>query len=345
MKIIVDAMGGDNAPKAPVMGAIAAAREYGVEIVLVGQSDKILECLKEEGIDTLPQGVEVAFASQVISMCDSAMALLHQKDSSMYVGAKLLADGGGDAFVSAGNTGSLLTVATLVNKRIKGIKRAAVCPVTPTETGKCVIVDAGANVECTAEYLLQFGCMGSCYAAGYLGIDNPRVGLLNNGAEDTKGGTLQKEAFALLKEAGDKGTINFVGNVEARDVMQGACDVIVCDGFSGNVLLKSLEGTAIFLAHELKKVFKKSLATKIGYLLCRGGMADFKKLLDSREVGGSMFLGITKPVVKAHGSSDDYAFKNAIRQAKITAESGVCDQIAANIDHMVIPKAKKQEGK
>ena len=344
MKIIVDAMGGDNAPKAPVMGAIAAAKAYDVEIILVGQSEKILECLKEEGIDTLPPGVEVAFASQVVTMCDNPTAVLHTgRDSSMVVGAQLLAKGQGDAFVSAGNTGALLTVATLVAKRIKGIKRAAVSPVCPTETGKCVILDAGANNECTPEYLLQFGYMGSFYAERYLGISKPRVGLLNNGSEETKGRELQKEAYALLKQAGDDGEINFVGNVEARDVPTGKVDVVVCDGFSGNILLKSIEGTAIFMAHKLKEMFKSSLATKLGYLLCKGGMDEFKKLLDSREVGGSMFLGITKPVVKAHGSSDAYAMQNAIRQAKLCVDSGVCQAIADNIDKMTPGKTKVKD--
>ena len=341
MKIIVDAMGGDNAPKAPVMGAIAAAKAYDVEIILVGQSEKILECLKEEGIDTLPPGVEVAFASQVVTMCDNPTAVLHTgRDSSMVVGARLLSQGQGDAFVSAGKTGALLTVATLVAKRIKGIKRAAVSPVCPTETGKCVILDAGANNECTPEYLLQFGYMGSFYAERYLGIQKPRVGLLNNGAEETKGRELQKDAYALLKQAGDDGEINFVGNVEARDGPTGKVDVVVCDGFSGNILLKSIEGTAIFMAHKLKEMFKSSVATKLGYLLCKGGMEEFKKLLDSREVGGSMFLGITKPVVKAHGSSDAYAMQNAIRQAKLCVDSGVCKAIADNIDKMTPGKAK-----
>ena len=342
MKIIVDAMGGDNAPKAPVMGAIDAAKKLGVEIILVGQTEAILQCLKEEGIDTLPEGVEIAFASEVVTMCDKPAAVLKSRpDSSMVVGARLLARGEGSAFVSAGNTGALLTVATLVAKRIKGIRRAAVSPVMPTETGKCVIVDAGANTDCGPEYLLQFGYMGAFYAERYLGIKNPRVGLLNNGTEETKGMELQQGAFALLKEAGENGYLNFVGNVEARAVPAGACDVIVCDGFSGNVLLKTLEGTAIFLGHKLKEVFKTSLKTKIGYLLVQKEFDGFKKLLDSREVGGSMFLGITKPVIKAHGSSDAYAMMNAIRQAKLCAESGVCDAIAENIDKFSIRRGAK----
>lgn len=339
MKIIVDAMGGDNAPKAPVLGAIEAAKNYGVEIILVGQTEAILQCLKEEGIENLPKGVEISFASQVVTMSDKPATVLHTgADSSMVVGAKLLAKGEGSAFVSAGNTGALLTVATLVVKRIKGIRRAAVSPVMPTETGKCVIVDAGANTDCTPEYLLQFAYMGSFYAERYLGIDRPRVGLLNNGTEDTKGTDLQKGAFALLKEAHEQGNINFVGNVEARTVPTGACDVIVCDGFTGNVLLKTIEGTAIFLGHKIKNVFKTSLRTKLGYLLVRKEFGEFKKMLDSREVGGSMFLGVTKPVVKAHGSSDAYAMMNAIRQAKLCVDSGVCDAISENVDKFAIAR-------
>jgi glycerol-3-phosphate acyltransferase PlsX len=201
-----------------------------------------------------------------------------------------------------------------------------------------VILDAGANNECTPEYLLQFGYMGSFYAERYLGIPKPRVGLLNNGSEESKGRELQKEAYALLKAAGEAGDINFVGNVEGRDVPCGKVDVVVCDGFAGNVLLKSIEGTAIFLAHKIKDMFKSSFRTKLGYLLCKKGVEDFKKLLDYREVGGSMFLGISKPVVKAHGSSDDYAMMNAIRQAKLCVETGVCGAISENIDKMTVRK-------
>ena len=336
MKIIVDAMGGDNAPKAPVLGSIAAAKEYGLEIVLVGQTDKILECLKEEGIETLPDGVEVAFAADVFPMDEKPAKVLHAKTTSMMVGAKLLSEA--DAFVSAGNTGALLTIASVVAGRIKGIKRAALSPVCPTEQGKCVILDAGANNDCTTEFLLQFGYMGSYYAEKYLGIEKPRVGLLNNGAEENKGPDLQKEAYALLKAAGERGDLNFIGNIEARQVPLGDADVVVCDGFTGNVLLKSVEGTAIFMAHQLKAMFKKSTGSKIGYLLCKSGVEDFKKLLDSREVGGSMFLGARKPVVKAHGSSDDYAMKNAIRQAMICVETGVCEAIAGSVEKLSIPK-------
>ncbi len=256
----------------------------------------------------------------------------------MVVGAKLLGTGG-DAFVSAGNTGALLTVATLVAKRIKGIKRAAVAPVCPCENGNFVIIDAGANNECTPEYLLQFAYMGSFYAEKCLGKPSPTVGLLNNGAEETKGRDLQKETFALLQKAGSAGYLKFVGNIEARDALLGAADVLVCDGFTGNILLKTVEGTGTFMAHKMKEIFQNNLATKVGYLLCKSGVDDIKKIMDSREVGGSMFLGIQKPVVKAHGSSDAYAMCNAIRQAKICVETGVCQTITENVSKMVIPKA------
>ena len=337
MKIILDAMGGDNAPEAPVLGAIEAAKVWGSQITLVGRGEEILAVMKKNGIDNLPAGMEIANADDVVDMHDDpANVVRKRKNSSMIVGLKMLSEDLGDAFVSAGNTGALLTVATLVAKRIKGIKRAALCPVIPTEQGQCVLLDSGANNECSPEMLLQFAYMGAFYAEKYLNIENPRVGLLNNGAEETKGGELQKEAYALLKDAEG---INFVGNAEARDVPLGKVDVVVCDGFSGNILLKGIEGTAIFMAHEMKKMFKKNLGSKLGYLLCKSGVDDIKKLMSSDEVGGAMFLGITKPIVKGHGSSDDYAMKNAIRQAKICVETGVCDAILENIDKMTPEKA------
>ena len=332
MRIIIDAMGGDNAPDEIVRGAIEAAKEYGVDLTLVGRGDEILESMREFGIDTLPAGVEILNADDVVDMHDEATDVVHaHRDSSMIKGLKLLADGGGDAFISAGSTGALLTAATLLVRRIRGIRRAAFGPTMPTKTGKCIIIDSGANAECTAEFLLQFGCMGSFCAKKTLGIESPRVGLLNIGAEDTKGTPLQKEAYALLQKAADSGMINFIGNVEARDVPLGKADVVVSDGFSGNVLLKGIEGTALFMGSELKKMFTGGLGGKIGYLFLRKGVKEFKKLLDYREVGGTMLLGISKPVIKAHGSSDALAIKSAVRQAKQAVESGIVEEITANI--------------
>jgi glycerol-3-phosphate acyltransferase PlsX len=340
MKIILDAMGGDLAPDAIVQGAVDAAKEFGVEITLVGRGEAILQSLKKLGMDTLPTGMEIANAEDVVDMHDDPSKVMHQrKDSSMLVALRMLAEGKGDAMISAGSTGALLTAATLIVKRIKGIRRAAFAPVIPTKGGSAVLTDCGANAECTPEFLLQFAYMGSFCASCFEGKENPRVGLLNIGAEDSKGTDLQRAAYALLSEAAG---INFVGNVEAREAMEGAVDVIVTDGFSGNVMLKTVEGTALFLASEMKKMFTKSLATKIGALLCKAGIADFKKLLDYRETGGTLMLGLTKPVIKAHGSSDARAVRSAVRQAIQAVESGVTETIAQNIDKMVVPKERPQ---
>jgi glycerol-3-phosphate acyltransferase PlsX len=329
MKIILDAMGGDLAPEAPVLGAIQAAKDFGAQIVLVGRGQEILETMKKNGINDLPEGVEIANAEDVVDMHDDPAAVLHKrKNSSMVVGLKMLADGQGDAFVSAGSTGALLTGATLIVKRVKGIRRAAMGPWMPTKAGsKVVICDCGANAECTPEFLLQFALLGSLYSKKNLGVQNPKVGLLNIGTEDSKGTKLQLETYPLLQKAGQLGIINFVGNVEARGVPMGEVDVVVCDGFAGNVLLKSIEGTAMFMGSFMKKIFKKNLFTMLGAALCKGGINDMKKLLDYREIGGTQFLGIKKPVVKAHGSSDVVAFRNAVKQAMDAAESDFCAEI------------------
>ena len=269
MKIILDAMGGDLAPEAPVLGAIDAVKAYGAEITLVGRGEEILEVMKKHGIDDLPEGMEIANADDVVDMHDDPASVIHKrKNSSMIVGLKMLADGKGDAFVSAGSTGALLTGATLLVRRIKGIRRAAMAPSMPTKTGgRVIICDCGANAECTPEFLLQFGLVGSAYAKNVFGLENPRVGLLNIGTEDSKGTQLQKDAFTLLQNAAQKGLINFTGNVEARSVPLGEVDVVVCDGFSGNILIKSIEGTAMFMGSMLKKMFKKNLFCNLGYLL------------------------------------------------------------------------------
>lgn len=333
MKIILDAMGGDLAPEAPVLGAIDAAKAYGVEIILVGRGEAILEVLKKHNIDNLPEGMEIANADDVVDMHDDPAAVIHKrKNSSMIVGLKMLADGKGDAFVSAGSTGALLTGATLLVKRVRGIRRAAMAPAMPTKTGgKVVICDCGANAECTPEFLLQFGLVGSAYSKNVLGVQQPRVGLLNIGTEDSKGTQLQRDAYALLQNAQEQGLISFVGNVEARAVPLGEVDVVVCDGFSGNVLLKSIEGTAMFMGSLLKRTFKKNLLTKLGYLLCQGGVKNIMKLLDYREIGGTQLLGIKKPVIKAHGASDSLAFRNAVQQAVTAAKGDFTDQLAQDL--------------
>ncbi len=343
MKIIIDAMGGDHAPEQIVLGALQSAKEFGVQIVLVGRGEEILASMRSHGWDTLPAGVEICNAEDVVDMhADPAEVVKQHRGSSMVLGLKMLADGEGDAFISAGNTGALLSAATLVVKRIRGIRRAAFAPVIPIGN-ESILVDAGANAECTPEFLLQFGCMGSFYAKKAQKKENPRVALLNNGAEDSKGDSLHKEAYRLLQNAADEGLINFIGNVEARDVLNDAADVIVADGFSGNVLLKSVEGTAMYMSGLIKQVFMRNILTKLGYLLCKRGVQDMKKSMDYREVGGSVLIGIGKPVIKAHGSSDARAVRGAVRQAITAVESGFCEDIRANVAAMSMREARDAE--
>ncbi len=334
MQIILDAMGGDNAPEAAVVGALEAAKLYGARVTLVGRGEEILGVLRSKGIADLPEGIEIAHAEDVVDMHDDpATVIRSRKNSSMVIGLKMLADGAGDAFISAGSTGALLTGATLLVKRVKGLRRAAMGPAMPNKAGgKTILLDCGANAECTPEFLLQFGVVGSLYAKKNFGIEAPRVGLLNIGTEDSKGTPLQKEAYCLLQDANEKGILNFVGNVEARDVPLGAVDVVVCDGFSGNVLLKSIEGTAMFMGSALKhKVFKRSIFSMLGYLLCKPGVNEMMKLLDYREIGGTPFLGIRKPVLKAHGASDAIAFRNAVKQAMDVAKQDIAQELEKDL--------------
>ena len=337
MKIILDAMGGDHAPLAPVMGAVDAAKDFGAQITLVGRGEEILKVLKENGISTLPAGITIADAQDVVDMHDDPASVCRKKkESSMVVGLRMLSEDQGDAFISAGSTGALLSGATLIVKRVKGIRRAAMGPCMPNKAGgKTVLLDCGANAECTPEFLLQFGIVGTLYARKNLNITSPRVGLLNIGSEDSKGTPLQKEAYALLTDAHNKGLINFIGNVEGRDVLLGGVDVVVCDGFSGNVLLKSIEGTAMFMGSLMKhKIFKRSTMSKIGYLFCKKGVDEVMKMMDYREIGGTQFLGIKKPVIKAHGSSDRLAFRNAVRQAMDAAKNDMTAELEQSLAAM-----------
>lgn len=345
MKIILDAMGGDHAPEAPVVGALQAAKELGVQVTLVGRGEDILEVLRRRGVQDLPEGMEIANADDVVDMHDDPASIIHKrKNSSMVVGLKMLADGQGDAFVSAGSTGALLTGATLLVKRVRGIRRAAMGPAMPNKLGgKTVILDCGANAECTPEFLLQFGLVGSLYAKKTLGVETPKVGLLNIGTEDSKGTELQKQAHALLTQASEQGLLHFVGNVEARDVPLGAVDVVVCDGFSGNVLLKSIEGTAMFMGSLMKRMFKKNLLTMLGALFCRSGIRELMGMLDYREIGGTPFLGIRKPVIKAHGSSDALAFRNAIRQAMEAAGNDLSGELEQGLQKLASIKGEKDD--
>ena len=336
MKIILDAMGGDNAPEATVLGAIDANKAFGTQITLVGRGEEILAVLKKHHIENLPEGMEICHPDDVVEMHDDPGSVVHKrKNSSMIVGLRMLAEGKGDAMVSAGSTGALLTGATLIAKRVKGVRRAAMGPAFPNKAGgKSVICDCGANAECTPEFLMQFALMGSLFAKKSLGVANPRVGLLNIGAEDSKGTKLQKETLPLLQAAHEKGLINFIGNVEGRDVPLGEVDVVVCDGFSGNVMLKTIEGTAMFMGSMVSKMFKKNALSKLAAALVMKDIKAFKKLLDYREIGGTQFLGIKKAVIKAHGSSDVLAFRNAINQAAQAAQADFSQELESGLKEL-----------
>lgn len=342
MKIIVDVMGGDNGSSSFVKGALMAAEEFNVGICLVGRGDEILEALRDEGHDDIPQGIEISHASEVIEMEDDPSTVVRmKKDSSMITGLKLLAEGYGDAFVSAGNTGALLSGSTLTAKRIRGIRRAALAPIIPTLKGKSILIDCGANIECTSEYLLQFAYMGSGYAEHILEIPKPRVGLLNIGVEKNKGTQLQRETYMLLTDASESGRINFVGNVESRDIMLGVCDVVVTDGYSGNIFLKTMEGMGIMFIDMLRNLFGKSTKTKLAALMVQDGIRDMRKLMDYNETGGAPLLGISKPIIKAHGSAKAYTLRSAIKQAIMYVNSGIIEDIKSNIDYMRVDNPAK----
>ena len=339
MRIIVDAMGGDNAPDAAVRGAVDAAKEFGVDITLCGDPQAIGRCIGEAGASADGEHIRIAPASEVIEMEDDpATAVRMKPDSSMAVGLKLLSSGEGDAFVSAGSTGALLSGATITVRRVRGIRRAALALVVPSAKGRFLLIDCGANAECTPEYLLQFAYMGSFYSKRILGVDEPRVNLLNIGAEECKGTPDRIEAWKALDEAGKAGRIEVRGNIEAREVMLGDTDVLVTDGFAGNIFLKTVEGTALFLLKELKGAFLSSAKSKLGALLLKDSIAGIKSRVDISEVGGTIMLGLRKTVVKAHGSSDARAIRSAVMQAIGFVEADVIGEIERNVDVMKVAK-------
>lgn len=344
MKIVLDAMGGDDAPNAIVQGAIAAQKDFeDCELILVGKQEEIQAAFQKNNCNTLPERISIVDAREVIEMTDDpTYAFRRKKDSSMTVGLNLLKSGNGDAFISAGSSGALISAATLMIHRCKGIRRAAVAPVVPAINGNYVLIDGGTNAECTPEYLVQFAYMGSFYAQYLMGKENPTVGLLNIGSEPGKGDPLHQEAYKELAEIGKRGDINFVGNVESREASYGNVDVVVADGFSGNIYLKAVEGISSCFSEELKKIYMHSPASQLGYLFAKGGLDNLKKLLDYREVGGSCILGVQKPVLKAHGSSDEKAIYGAIRQARTAVSSGVCNIIADQALKLLQEKQEKK---
>ncbi len=326
MKIIVDAMGGDNAPEAIVKGCLLARDEYNVNIVLSGKEDIIKKCIESETKDY--KNLEILNAEDVITNEDKpVMAIRRKKDSSLVKALYAVKNKEVDAIVSAGNTGALLSGATLIIGRVGGLERPALAPFVPTAKGFSLLVDAGANADCKPEYLYDFAVMGSIYVKHIMNIDSPKVGLLNIGAEKGKGNKLTIDTYDLLENS----DLNFCGNVEGRYVLDGNVDVIVADGFVGNVLLKSVEGTASFIMDGLKEELMSSFISKMGALLVKPSLRKFKKRFDYGEHGGAMLLGVNAPVIKAHGSSDSIAFKNAIKQTKSIVESGVVDLIRESI--------------
>lgn len=321
MRIIVDAMGGDNAPGAVVEGAIMAAKELtDVEIVLVGDSTKF----------TVPEidNLKVVHAAEVIDFNDDATTSVRtKKDSSIVVGLQMVADKKGDAFVSGGSTGALIVGSSLILKRIKGIRRAALGMVIPTKTRCTLLMDCGANVDCTEEFLQQFAVMGNAYAKAMMGIPEPKIALLNNGTEETKGNQVAKNTYQLLKEM----PINFIGNVEAKEALNGVTDVLIADGFSGNIMLKTIEGTAKYFSGELKEMLTKNILTKLCAVILSGGIRKLKEAFNAEKHGGAPILGVDGVVVKAHGSSKANAFYNAIKQAKKFAQEEVVKNIKENL--------------
>lgn len=324
MKIIVDAFGGDNAPLEIIKGAMLSLEEFNIEeIILVGDEDKINDCVNKNKI-TLKK-TRIVDCKDTITMEDDAKLVLKGKpDSSMSVGFKLLNEGVGDAFVSAGNTGALTMGATLLTGRIRGVKRPAIASIMPSANKPFLLMDCGANAECKPEYLSQFGLLGSLYMKHIMHYENPRVALANNGTEQTKGTPVVKEAYELMTE---QSNFNFIGNIEGRDIPFGNADVVVADGFTGNLILKTYEGVAKMLMDGIKKAFYKNMLSKISYLGVKSGIEDMKKQFDYKEYGGAVMLGVRKPVVKAHGSADARTFKNAIKQAVWFIESDLIEKI------------------
>lgn len=329
MRIIVDAMGGDHAPAPQIEGSVRAAEELGVEITLVGPEDVICGHLSRLGYDG--QRISVVHAGDVITNDDEpAKAVRARKDASIVVAANLLRHGEGDGLVSAGATGGVLAAGLLIVGRIGSVLRPALAPIIPTEQGPALLLDAGANAECKPENLLQFGIMGSIYASNVLGKANPRVAIVNIGEESNKGNTLTREAYALLEKA----PVNFCGNIEGREIPMGTADVIVCDGFVGNVILKLTEGLAQALIGNIKAVFKRNVFTMMAAAAVKGGLSEFKKKMDYTEYGGALLLGTKHPVIKGHGASNAKAIYSAIRQAKLFIETDVVAKIKNDIDKM-----------
>ncbi len=338
MKILLDAMGGDNAPDATIKGAVRAISEIKAEVVLIGNEEiinaKVKEFYGKDKLSDINSRLSIKHATEQIEMEDTpTVAIKQKKDSSMVVGFRMLKEGDGDVFVSAGNSGALLTGATLLVGRIKGIDRPAIAPMLPAYKKSFMLMDAGANTNCKPLNLVQFAQMSTIYLKNTFGIESPKIGLLNIGTEDTKGNDLVKETYNILKEQSEELGINFVGNVEGRDCFSGEIDAVITDGFTGNVFLKTTEGLGKLVKRNLTESLKRNIWTTIGAIPCLPAIKRFSKTMDYKEYGGALFLGVKKPVVKAHGSSDEYLFYFTLKQAENFVKSGAVEKMKEEFEN------------
>ena len=331
MNILLDAMGGDNAPDANIKGAVKAINQVEAEVTLIGKEEIIRSKIKEfygKKIEEISPRLKIKNATETIEMEDQpTVAIKHKKDSSMVVGFKMLKEGEGDVFISAGNSGALLAGATLLVGRIKGIDRPALAGILPAYKSQLLLIDSGSNTNCKPINLLQFAQMSTIYLRNTFGIEHPAIGLLNIGTEETKGNELVRESYQLLKEKSKELDINFVGNVEGRDAFSGKIDAIVTDGFTGNVFLKTTEGLGKFVKRTLSESLTKNILSKICTIPCLPAINRFKKTMDYKSYGGALFLGVKKPVVKAHGSSDETLFEFTIKQAEKFVKNKAVDKM------------------
>ena len=336
MKILLDAMGGDNAPDANIKGAVNAINQIEAEVVLIGKKDVIESRIMQlygKTIDEISTRLSIKNATETIEMTDGPTdSIKHKKDSSMVVGFNMLKNGEGDVFISAGNSGALLAGATLLVGRIRGIDRPAMAGILPAYKSRLVLIDSGANTNCRPLNLLQFAQMASIYIRNTFGVEHPAIGLLNIGTEETKGNELTKESYKLLKEKSKELNINFVGNVEGRDAFSGKIDAIVTDGFTGNVFLKAVEGLGKFVKKSLKENLAGNLISKIAAIPSLPAMKKFAKTMDYKSYGGALFLGVKKPVVKAHGSSDEKLFEFTIKQAEKFVENKTVENLISEFE-------------
>ena len=338
MNILLDAMGGDNAPDANIKGALKAINQVKAEVTLIGKEDIIRSKIKEftgKEVEEISTRLKIRNATETIEMEDTpTLAIKHKKDSSMVVGFNLLKEGKGDVFISAGNSGALLTGATLLVGRIKGVDRPALAGILPSYHKRLVLMDCGSNTNCKPINLLQFAQMSTIYIRDALGVENPAIGLLNIGTEETKGNELVRESYNLLKEKSPELGINFVGNVEGRDAFSGKIDAIIADGFTGNIFLKTVEGMGKFIKRSLSESLKKNFLSMLGSVPALPSLNRFKKMMDYKEYGGALFLGVKKPVVKAHGSSDAKLFEFTVKQAEQFVNNKTVEKLTTEFEKM-----------